>query len=166
MRWFLIKTARGADRAMNVTNLIFASSFISTRVVIYFVGLTHLLQNLFFIIWPAANGEEQALDALPQCKTQLPEEGQLEVEQVQTETTKEEDVASIGCERAQQMICGVVGLLVAGQFLNLIWANQIIRMARKTKDNAGVETGQHRVDDATAEVGGVMDPAGLKAKEA
>lgn len=165
MRWFLIKTARGADRAMDVTNLIFASSFISTRVVIYFIGLTQLLQNLFFIIWPAADGEEQALDALPQCKTQLLEEGRLEVEQVQTETAKQ-DFASIGCERAQQLICGVVALLAAGQCLNLIWANQIIRMARKTKDTASVETGQHRVGDAMAEVGGALDAAGTKEKEA
>ena len=138
-RWFLIKTGRGADRAMDVANLLFAVSFIVTRIVIYAMGLVQLIWDLF-LSGPAGDQEGQVLESLPQCGTRLMrEEQEHELEQFQTETAKEHDASLFGCERAQQMIYGVVALLVAGQVLNLIWASQIVRMARKTKHKGGGE---------------------------
>lgn len=141
----MIKTGRGADRAMDITNMLFAVTFMATRIVIYATGLAQLLWDLVSI-WATADGETW-LVALPQCKMRLTEEDEDELEQIQIDDTKDADAALIGCGGTQQMMCGVVVLLVAGQVLNLIWARQIVRMARKSQRNA-TEANERGTEDA------------------
>lgn len=43
LRWFLIKTGRGHTQAMHVTQVLFAISFFVLRVVVYLMGVGHLL---------------------------------------------------------------------------------------------------------------------------
>ena len=45
LRWFWIKTGRGHTQAMNVTQILFAISFFVLRVVIYLMGVGHLLYH-------------------------------------------------------------------------------------------------------------------------
>eukprot|EP01043_Picozoa_sp_COSAG02_P055419 COSAG02_NODE_6420_length_3584_cov_12.288666_2_plen_134_part_00 len=118
---------------MDITNVLFAVLFIMTRIFIYGMGLVQLIWDLFFSA-PAADHEKHGLELLPQCKTRLiRQEQEHNLEHVQSETGEEHDVSLIGCERTQQMIYVVVTLLVIGQVLNVIWASQIVRMARTTK---------------------------------
>lgn len=150
VRWFLIKTGRGADRAMDITNMLFAVTFVATRIVVYATGLTQLLWDLVSI-WATTDEEgEQWLVELPQCKTRLTEEDEHEPEQFQTEAARDADASWIDCGRAQQSICGVVVLLVAGQVLNLIWARQIVRMARKSQRDAPEAKDRAREDTDVA----------------
>lgn len=164
MRWFLIKTGRGAGRAMYTTNIVFAVKFIVTRVVVYAVGLVQLLRALFCDA--ALAEEEQVLDTLPHCRLRVLEEEEHEADQFQIGVTKE-DTSLIGCERAQQMIYGVVALLLAGQGLNLIWANQIIRMASsKAKRKAGGSKEYMQAVGTTTEPTAALEAARSKEKGA
>ena len=43
IRWYLINTQRGDSKALNITNICFAIFFFIARVVIYWVGLIHML---------------------------------------------------------------------------------------------------------------------------
>ena len=45
LRWFWIKTGRGHMQAMNVTQILFAISFFVLRVVVYLMGVGHLLYH-------------------------------------------------------------------------------------------------------------------------
>jgi hypothetical protein len=122
---------------MDITNVLFAVSFIMTRIFIYGMGLVQLIWDLFFSA-PAVDHEKQGLELLSQCKTRaVKEEQEHQLEHFQSEAGKEHDAPLVGCARTQQMIYGVVALLVAGQVLNVIWASQIVRMARKTKGKGG-----------------------------
>jgi len=46
VRWFLIHTGRGADKALTLTNLAFALSFFLVRVAVFWAGVYHLIMYL------------------------------------------------------------------------------------------------------------------------
>ena len=63
VRWFLIKTGRGAERSMELSNVAFAATFFATRIVAYAAGLLELAAQVFL----EGEGGESPLDALVQC---------------------------------------------------------------------------------------------------
>jgi hypothetical protein len=160
VRWFLIKTGRGADRSMDITNGLFAVTFLGTRIVVYAAGLLQLLRIVFFSSMPEGG---TVLDTLTQCSRQElhVEEGEHEANEFQTEARGNADAPWIGCETAQRMIYGVAALLVAGQGLNLVWGAKIVRMA--TKGAAAKTQLEDEEDETTDHSGG--DEAGAETKK-